>query len=827
MQILDDIQASLPEGVVLTDVVANSDAAWSPVFLWYGMVVYVRRDGDAPKARRLLRKTADHVYGRDNRKVVLETFEKRARSLEDLSVDSDDLSLIKEKERLLLGILLVYLATVDGHWSTAQHQCLDTVLEGQLSLEAADIRGWLTGSWPSNRFRMLDAPVERWAHSSSPYPRSLAAEVIAFAKRNRTADISSEDFRSLRQKVDGIARKMQDDAHVLGPAFIGEVKRCLDILKRMQKIRIAVLGEFNVGKSSVINQLLGRPDLSPTDIIPSTSGIIEITEGSEDRYFQLDLVTHEELREVTHDTFHRDAGDADQRSLDTENGDSTGGSSVERWRVEIPSLVLSDSDRVTLIDTPGLNEDPIRDDIARKEARRAHASVIVMNSDQVLTQYERELIEIMSGHIRGMTIVLNKADRLGSDTDVTRVKDRVLNHLKPLGVTEQQVIPFCAAPQAPTRTVGYNDVPALRSAVRANTLQNVAPLCYNQLLNEVERFSNNLTRLLERREEQLRKTLEELEEEKRERDAERQRCKDAIDRIHDKVYNVGNKAARRVSYRFGKDWEDILYRVRENRGSWKTKSSPLTSPKKSAEEIAKLAQKSLIEEVNSWSDEKASEVIGTILSDLIAEIHEDMEEVGQYVERTQGIDSQEAIRAPISSALKDVFDIDEIGDKTYKDMRDMMISIIVGIGGIGGGIALALKTAVASAIFIKLAILSNPIGWAAAVLALVATSIFLGKSGAERFIKRKVSNLMISSLSKEKVMKDIQAELRKMIRVTFRSFGDSIHSETSSIVDEAEHQLKKVLEQLNDAHTSTSEIVECIDRLRVQNEKLIELSEVA
>jgi ribosome biogenesis GTPase A len=61
--------------------------------------------------------------------------------------------------------------------------------------------------------------------------------------------------------------------------MLGEISACKDLIET-KRYSVVVVGEFNHGKSSLINALLGAKVL-PTDAIPTTATINRITYGQE------------------------------------------------------------------------------------------------------------------------------------------------------------------------------------------------------------------------------------------------------------------------------------------------------------------------------------------------------------------------------------------------------------------------------------------------------------------------------------------------------------------------------------------------------------------
>jgi len=166
-----------------------------------------------------------------------------------------------------------------------------------------------------------------------------------------------------------------------------------------ERFNLVVLGEFNHGKTTFVNALLGE-DLLPVGITPTTATINHITwgdppsarvlrrDGTEESVDPADLAAHVTL----------------------EGGHSEGVSYVE---LRYPAELLRD--RVTLVDTPGVNDiNEARAEITYSYIPRADAVIFLMDATQVLKRSERIFIQqrLMRRSRDKLGFVLGKADLL-------------------------------------------------------------------------------------------------------------------------------------------------------------------------------------------------------------------------------------------------------------------------------------------------------------------------------------------------------------------------------------------------------------------------------
>ena len=175
---------------------------------------------------------------------------------------------------------------------------------------------------------------------------------------------------------------------------------------REERFNLVVVGEFNHGKSTFVNALLGQAVL-PAGITPTTATINHITWGDtpaatahmEDgstKEIELDLGPHALVDWVTIEG--KDA--AHVKFVDV------------RW----PAPILRD--RVTLVDTPGVNDiNEQRAEITYGYIPRADAVLFLLDGAQVLKASERAFLEqrILRRSRDKIFFVIGKVDLLAPD----------------------------------------------------------------------------------------------------------------------------------------------------------------------------------------------------------------------------------------------------------------------------------------------------------------------------------------------------------------------------------------------------------------------------
>lgn len=168
--------------------------------------------------------------------------------------------------------------------------------------------------------------------------------------------------------------------------------------------RVAVIGEFKRGKSSLLNALLGVPVL-PTDILPTTGTINRIVYGVE--------------KEM--EILYKD-GSREKKGLSELCNYGTKLEEVSRERlkgireiiVRYPSLFCKNN--ITLIDTPGLNDDEEMTDTTLGVLTDVDTAIMVISAKMPLSMTEQSLILKLLSHreIRDITFVITFIDAVSS-----------------------------------------------------------------------------------------------------------------------------------------------------------------------------------------------------------------------------------------------------------------------------------------------------------------------------------------------------------------------------------------------------------------------------
>jgi GTPase SAR1 family protein len=217
-----------------------------------------------------------------------------------------------------------------------------------------------------------------------------------------TEALQAADYQAKRGKVLDLLREVAILSEDTGAATLARKLRD-DRIPRLEeeKFHLVVLGEFNHGKTTFVNALLGAPVL-PMGVTPTTAVIHQVVHGVRG------------AQAVMED------GQSKVVPFDEVGGYVVGGSAttdaVRYLEVHYPSSLLEGG--VVLVDTPGVNDlNSTRAEITYSYVPKADAILFLLDAGQILKESERTfLANKLLGQSRDKVLfVINKIDLLDED----------------------------------------------------------------------------------------------------------------------------------------------------------------------------------------------------------------------------------------------------------------------------------------------------------------------------------------------------------------------------------------------------------------------------
>ncbi len=191
-------------------------------------------------------------------------------------------------------------------------------------------------------------------------------------------------------------------------------------VERSRPVRVAIVGEFNAGKSTFINALIGA-DVAPTGVLPTTATLHHL------RYAPDPFARIQFFADAPTEVKERIVPSSELRAALKSAG--------TEWvrRVEILQPIASLT-RVEILDTPGFNAPDTRHtEAARSAFEEADAAIWLLDAAQPLKQTERRVLDEAKTSRLPMQILVNKADRLKPE-DLATVMSSVRQSLEATGL---------------------------------------------------------------------------------------------------------------------------------------------------------------------------------------------------------------------------------------------------------------------------------------------------------------------------------------------------------------------------------------------------------
>lgn len=223
------------------------------------------------------------------------------------------------------------------------------------------------------------------------------------------------------QQLHGYARELQLE---------GSAAQTEAVINRLRQDRfsVAVVGEFNRGKSTLINALLGA-EVLPSDVLPCSAAINRVTYGVDKRaLMEFQDGAFEEIPfEQLVDYVTKLTAESEERAA-----------SLKTAHVFYPSPYCAND--VDVIDTPGLNEDSAMTQVTLGVLPSVDAAILVIMATSPMGEFELNFMtnHLLTSDLGQVLLVVNGIDAIRNPADVDRVLrnvekriiDKVLEHAR-------------------------------------------------------------------------------------------------------------------------------------------------------------------------------------------------------------------------------------------------------------------------------------------------------------------------------------------------------------------------------------------------------------
>lgn len=243
-----------------------------------------------------------------------------------------------------------------------------------------------------------------------------------------------ESFRSKQLEVATALRNVVTIANRVGAKSLG-TRIGTEVVDKLESDRfhLVVVGEFNHGKTTFVNALLGA-EVLPVGVTPTTAVIHHLEYAAQPR---AELVRASGVRQTM--AFE----EVRKFAVGQEKGSEAAVNEVDRLEVFYPAEILRE--RIVLVDTPGVNDLSLqRSDITYSYIPRSDAVLFLLDAGQPLKESERVFLnEKLLGQSRDKIIfVVTKRD-IWSDDEEVEALAYIRSELGKL-VRSPVVFPVCA-----------------------------------------------------------------------------------------------------------------------------------------------------------------------------------------------------------------------------------------------------------------------------------------------------------------------------------------------------------------------------------------------
>ncbi|OCF54434.1 mitofusin [Kwoniella mangroviensis CBS 10435] len=279
-------------------------------------------------------------------------------------------------------------------------------------------------------------------------PCTPITTVNSTVEEPKNIDDNEDDFSILRLNLNmGAARHAKGLISHLEKSSISalldtRISASLDHLTHLQKrifdaqSRVLVTGDLNAGKSTLINALLRRDEVMPTDQQPLTTRFVEVVSAKENEdKEEIHILKHADKYDPSDESTYttEDVSKLYEMLVDAEDDASSPSLRVFLKEADAnmanPSILHNGVVDISLIDAPGLNRDSIKTTANFARQEEIDVVVFVVSAANHFTLSAKEFIW-QAGHEKAhLFIVVNRFDQI---KDKARCRRLVLEQIKQL-----------------------------------------------------------------------------------------------------------------------------------------------------------------------------------------------------------------------------------------------------------------------------------------------------------------------------------------------------------------------------------------------------------
>ncbi|BAY61552.1 dynamin family protein [Calothrix brevissima NIES-22] len=388
-----------------------------------------------------------------------------------------------------------------------------------------------------------------------------------------------------------------------------------------QRFRLAVVGEFSQGKSTLLNALLGET-IQPAREIPCSGTVTVLKYGKQKRVVCLYKDGREE--EIPFTEYQKKASISEEAAIDCLS-DELAQSKLEELIFEHPDLELC-SNGVEIVDSPGLNEHPERTAITKKLLANTDAVIFLTNASRPLTQGERDLLNYLKVNLNGgkqtepannLFVVCNFMDLIRTEKGKEQIKQRITKFVQgehPI-ISGTNRIHFISA-QATLDAIfnGHEDEYLKNFSTFKQSIEKF--LTFESGLLKLERSIAEVENLIQKSIKWLKQAEDTLEGKIKLSEAEKQKILEQIGEASGrdvKIRLLANNLIEQVVEQANESWNSWIEKLEETLAlkslQWTSQHSGIWSRDKLAQDYAHQFNHNLSAELDMWINEQLKQSI--------------------------------------------------------------------------------------------------------------------------------------------------------------------------------------------------------------------------
>jgi GTPase Era involved in 16S rRNA processing len=469
-----------------------------------------------------------------------------------------------------------------------------------------------------------------------------------------------------------------------------------------QRFRVALVGEFSQGKSTLLNALLGE-EIQPVRAIPCSGAISVLKHGEKKRI----ICRYKDGREegISFKQYQIKAAISEQAALESVS-DELAQSEIEEIVFEHPDLDLCSSG-VEIVDSPGLNEHPDRTTITQQLIKGTDAVIFLVNASRPLTQAERDLMQDLKVQLNGgnpdkpaenLIVAVNFMDLLRHEKDRQDVRQRIERFVKGQNIiTGENRVHFISAQVALDAILAGTEDEYLEDfRIFTQSIENFLTVERGSIVIKVA--VNKIEGLLQSSLENLHQAKEILDGNLNISDPEKQTILEQIGEVSGRdtrIQIAANDLLEDTIQQTAESWDDwaegLGERIVQKAERWNSRYSPKWDKEKLLRDYAEQFSRSISDEIEQWWNRQVKDIIlKPNLKNLDSKIYQELQAIKsnlQNLDDRVGTNLEGQFSFSTSSQAKDFFNIaSDINFNQSEEGGDNGFLGGIGIGGLVGAL---------------------------------------------------------------------------------------------------------------------------------------------